>query len=467
MTLLALGMALLLAWPAYHLLLVACSWRGTRASSRREQPKPESRTAVFWIVVPCLNEERVVGRTVRAALDLVAPDATCQVLVIDDGSDDRTPEVLAAIDHPCLHVLRRQPPEARNGKGAALNAGYRWIRETTTQRGDDPERVVIGVIDGDGRGEAHLLAEVARFMADPTVGAVQCRVRIHNRDRILGAVQDVEFACIANASQVVRDTFGTVGLGGNGQFARLAVLIGLGEEPWSQCLVEDLELGLRLHLSGIRVRYISHAAVTQQGVVNLRRLLRQRTRWAQGNLQCGRYLPRLVASRRISNSALTEMLHYLLAPWFNAVGMVAFLALWGYAWARLVAGNPISFVSTFADLWRGVAVWSAVLVLPGLVWAVLHRIQLRDEKLSRCLLAGLVYPCFLLFGLVSTWRAVGRYLSGRNTWVKTERLPEDGSNVNATARSAPRRRHPTRGHQAGARGDPDDQPAPAAARAGG
>src|SRR5258705_2372226 len=313
MTLLAVGLALLLAWPVYHVLLVVCSWRGTTVSGRGGQVSDGSRPHVFWVVVPCLNEERVVARTVRAALDLSCPDARTEVLVVDDGSDDATPGVLAAIEDPRLHVLRREPPTARQGKGAALNAAFRWRLAVSSTRDDDPQRVVVGVIGGDGRGEPPLLAEVATLMRDPGVGAVQCRVRIHNRDRVLGAVQDIEFGCIANASQVLRDGFGTVGLGGNGQFTRLSVLARLGDEPWSQCLVEDLELGLRLHLVGVRIRYASRAAVTQQGVVNPRRLLRQRTRWAHGNLQCGRYLPRLVASRRISNSALMEMLHYLFA----------------------------------------------------------------------------------------------------------------------------------------------------------
>lgn len=427
MTLLALGLVLLLAWPAYHVVLVACSWRGTRPGGRRGQRRDTAEPAVFWIVVPCLNEERVVARTVRSALDLVGPNARTEVLVVDDGSDDATPDVLAAIHDPRLHVLRRDLPHARQGKGAALNAAFRLIRARSAGRGEDPDRLVVGVIDGDGRGEPHLLHEVSAFMRDPTVGAVQCRVRIHNRDRVLGAVQDIEFGCIANASQVLRDSVGTVGLGGNGQFTRLSVLIRLGDEPWSECLVEDLELGLRLHLAGIRIRYISRAAVTQQGLVDPRRLMRQRTRWAHGNLQCGRYLPLLIASRRIRNSSLMEMLHYLFAPWFNAIGTIALLAVWAYACGRLALNAPTPFVPSWSDLWRGLAVWLGVLVLPGLIWAVLHRVQLRDERLSRCLFAGVVYPCFLVLGLFSTWRAVGQYLTGRNAWTKTERLPEDGS----------------------------------------
>ena len=70
-------------------------------------------------------------------------------------------------------------------------------------------------------------------------------------------------------------------------------------------------------------------------------------------------------------------------------------------------------------------VWLAAMVAPFLLWGVLHRLQLRDEKLTRCLLAGLCYPGFLFLGLLSTYRAIGRQISRRNTWAKTERLVEE------------------------------------------
>jgi len=429
--LIIVGLVLLVAWPAYTVILLAYSARNGALAGRHRRrvdvaAPVTAQPTTFWIVVPCLNEERVVANTVASALALEAPWGTrARVLVVDDGSDDATPDVLAAIDHASLYVLRRNRPEARQGKGEALNAAFRYICDRTAAENGDPRRVAVGVIDGDGRGSANMLSEVAYAMRDPRVGATQSRVRIHNRDRVLAAVQDLEFGCVADASQSVRDTLGTVGLGGNGQFARLSALMELGPKPWSPCLVEDLELGLRMHLAGTRVRYLPHASVTQQGLVDVKRLLRQRTRWAQGNLQCARYLPALLASRRISNLQLGEMLHYLLAPWLNAAGAIGLTVLWVTSATRLAADPAHPFlVKSWAELAVAAVIWVAAMFAPGVLWAVTHRIKLRDERLPRLLVAGLAYPWFLAVGLVSTWRAIGRHVTRRNTWAKTERLAE-------------------------------------------
>src|SRR4051812_16013414 len=134
------GYAIMLAWPVSTLALVSFAMRYV-ASHRntivsRSLEHGDGTPQHFWIIVPALNEQVVVGNTVNAALSLTGPGGTlARVLVVDDGSDDRTPEVLAAIDHPRLQVLRRNLPEARKGKGEALNAAYRYIAERTAETG--------------------------------------------------------------------------------------------------------------------------------------------------------------------------------------------------------------------------------------------------------------------------------------------------------------------------------------------
>jgi 1,2-diacylglycerol 3-beta-glucosyltransferase len=428
--LVVVGYAILLAWPMSTLGLISFAVRYAAAHRRQPARRPspgalDGTPEHFWIIVPALNEERVVGNTVAAALTLGGFGGTLtRVLVVDDGSDDRTPEVLAGIDHPRLYVLRRDLPEARKGKGEALNAAYRKILDHTRAEGIDPTKVVIGIIDGDGQGSRNILLEVSRMMRDPRVGAVQVQVRIRNRDKLLGAVQDLEFGAIVNACQSLRDTIDTVGLGGNGQFTRLSALAELGDSPWSGCLVEDLELGLRMHLDGVGIRYTSRAAVTQQAVVDVRRLTRQRTRWAQGNLQCARYLRGLLTSPQIRKTALLEVLHYLVSPWLNALVTTVLVGMATVGAGALLAGHPMPYLASWDAMAESGEVWAAITIFPGVVWALVHRHRLGDETLPRLLVAALAYPAFLLLGLVATYRAIVRQARGQQAWAKTERLIE-------------------------------------------
>ncbi|WP_181779905.1 glycosyltransferase family 2 protein [Pseudonocardia pini] len=412
---------LLVGWPAYNLVVAVVGMVGTRPGRRATGDASSLR---FWIMIPALNEERVIHRTVTAALALEGPGGPPRVLVIDDGSSDGTAAILAAIDDPRLEVLSRKEPDARRGKGEALNAGYRRIVEIAEAEGTVLS-TVVGIVDGDGRCDDRVLHEVGALLTDRGVGAVQCRVRIHNRDRILGLLQDLEFGCIANASQSLRDRLGSVGMGGNGQFVRLGDLTQLGPSPWSDCLVEDLELGIRLHLAGVRIRYTSRASISQQAVVDLSRLVRQRARWAQGNLQCARYLPGLSASRRIGTVALLDFVYYLLAPWFTVPLTLFVLAAMGFAVVGLSTGETFGGLTAGreAATWA-VGLWAVVLVLPGLLWGLVHWWRLGDEPLRRCLVAGLAFPGFLVLGVFATWRAVVRHARGRRSWAKTERSAE-------------------------------------------
>lgn len=70
------------------------------------------------IVIPCYNEEKTILEIVRRveAADL---GVVKEIVVVDDGSKDRTPEILKTLDRATVILL----PENR-GKGAALRAGF-------------------------------------------------------------------------------------------------------------------------------------------------------------------------------------------------------------------------------------------------------------------------------------------------------------------------------------------------------
>ena len=99
-------------------------------------------------IIPALNAERTVPRVVEETRRQIEP-----VLVIDDGSSDRTGDVARAAG---AIVLRH---DVNRGKGAALKTGFAWAREN----GYD------GVITLDADGQ-HLPSEIPKFVRRRATG---------------------------------------------------------------------------------------------------------------------------------------------------------------------------------------------------------------------------------------------------------------------------------------------------------
>ncbi len=97
----------------------------------------------WCVLIPCLNEEAAIQSVVESVLALGAP-----VIVIDDGSDDRTPQIVATLP---VTLLRN---ERRCGKGEALRRGF---REALRQGYD-----AVLTMDGDGQ---HLASDIPRIVA--------------------------------------------------------------------------------------------------------------------------------------------------------------------------------------------------------------------------------------------------------------------------------------------------------------
>ncbi|MGI8808839.1 MAG: glycosyltransferase [Acidimicrobiales bacterium] len=412
---------------------------------RRRPTEPGDEGAFRWhFIVPCLDEQGVIADTVKR---LMRTFPTAQVWCVDDASTDATPLVLARLArrYRRLHVVARRLPDARCGKGPALNAGWSALRASVPP-GTDTSRVIVGVVDADGRLDPGCLAMIAgpSFFGSSEVGAVQVKVRITeshdeapNLDepaghrvgglgRLLVRLQDVEFACVIAAMQTLRRHVGTVGMGGNGQFTRLSVLDTIASEhgtPWHGALLEDFELGLHVLLCGSRTEYCHDTSVTQQGLSSAGQLIRQRSRWAQGSMQCFRYLLPILRSPRVSGAGAFEIAYFLLLPWLQLVGSVIYLVC-----GAIVVGYAATFPGGLLA-WLGSGAWALVPLFvcfglgPFAIWGPVYRATARpDTSVSMALGLGLANWGYLAVHYLAIWWAFGRMVRTRHDWKKTARL---------------------------------------------
>jgi cellulose synthase/poly-beta-1,6-N-acetylglucosamine synthase-like glycosyltransferase len=388
---------------------------------QRPDPPPAPNDLTFAFVIPCLNEEAVIGATLEALLPFLRDNDL--VLVVDDASDDRTAEVVRALDSPRVHVLRRELPNARNGKGDALNTAVHYLRGSALLEGYAPDRVVVAVFDADGRLSPGALTAVAGYFRDPRAGAVQIGVQMRNaRTNLLARLQDVELIVFTEVFQRARQLIGSVGLGGNGQFVRLTALESLGDAPWTDCLTEDLDLGVRLLLAGWRNTYCPSVWVDQQAVTTVRRWLRQRARWFQGHLQCWRLVPAILKSSLKARSA-SDLIWYLMLPVAVLLIPLAVLPL-------LLAVAALSLTNPHRVLNLAIADHGLLLLLvyllsfgPSYPYAFVYWLRGRTGLLRAIALAH-AFELYSHLWFIAGWMAVFRIARRKRGWEKTARVVE-------------------------------------------
>jgi len=407
---------------------------------RHRPPRPGDASVFDWhFLVPCRDEEAVIENTIRY---LLGTFATAHVWVIDDDSDDDTADIVRSFTDPRVHLVRRVRPEARTGKGDALNAAYRALVDSLPADAD-PMRTIAVVVDADGRPAPDCLTACAadHLFGDETVGAVQVDVWMSNRGvlpargsrlgRRFGAglvrMQDLEFRTAIAAIQTSRGITGTISMGGNGQFTRLAALRSIADTsgPWRGALLEDFELGVHLLTEGWRTGFTRDTHVAQEGLYSLRRFLSQRTRWGQGTMQCARYVRRIWDSPHLTTLGAAEMLYYLAQPWLQLLGTLVYPIPFLLLGIRASA-DPAQVWAWFSGgAWLLFAVYGLFGLLPFLVWGPIYRAKCEPSvSLLRGVWYGFAYALYIYTFYVTSWRALFRLVRGRNGWTKTRRNAE-------------------------------------------
>jgi cellulose synthase/poly-beta-1,6-N-acetylglucosamine synthase-like glycosyltransferase len=295
LVLLAIGILI----GARVLLVLTLAAHHTR-TTRGGEPGPEYLPAIA-VVVPAYNQEVGIARAVRSLAASDYPDL--EVVVVDDGSSDRTAAIVQELALPMVHLVCQD----NAGKAAALNTG---IRMSTAE--------VIVMVDGDTVFEPETLRRLVQPLADERVGAAAGNTKVGNRGGLLGRWQHIEYVMGFNLDRRMYEVLQCTPTvpGAIGAFRRDG-LAEAGGVP-GDTLAEDTDLTLAIGRSGRRVVYVEDARAWTEAPSTLSGLWRQRYRWSYGTMQAvwkhkGALLSRDPRERRIGRRALPYMIFFQIA----------------------------------------------------------------------------------------------------------------------------------------------------------
>jgi cellulose synthase/poly-beta-1,6-N-acetylglucosamine synthase-like glycosyltransferase/peptidoglycan/xylan/chitin deacetylase (PgdA/CDA1 family) len=274
------------------------------------------------VLIPAYNEELVIVRTIKSVLQ--SDYKNIRVIVIDDGSSDRTFDVTReAYEEEIAHGRLTVLTKANAGKAEALNFGLDHV----------DEEVYVG-IDADTVIAGDAISKLVCHFADPRVGAVAGNAKVGNRVNLWTLWQALEYITSQNFERRAMDLFDVVTVvpGAIGAWRTSAVKRG-GCYPVNT-VAEDADLTMNLLEQRYKVIYDDRALAFTEAPATARSLMRQRFRWSFGILQAvfkhraGARTNRAMGFFALPNILIFQILLPLVSPFIDimfAAGVIHYL----------------------------------------------------------------------------------------------------------------------------------------------
>ena len=282
----------LYVFAGYPLLVAAIA-----AGKRDEVPHAAALPTVAFLV-PAKNEAAVIGAKVANTLALEYPADLLKIVVVSDGSTDRTAEIARRAGGRRVDVIER--PVSR-GKTAALNATLPALDTDVVVFSDAASRVDPGAI--------HAL--VAHF-ANPEVGAVSGVYVVERADVGRTGVQESAYWRYETFLKSREARLGVV-LGAHGSL--YAIRRNLYPYPADSTINDDYVIPMRILQRGFRVVYEPRAVAFEEA--KQMEGFGRRVRVMAGNIQQLRELVPLIwpPQARALFAFLSHKIGRLLVPW--------------------------------------------------------------------------------------------------------------------------------------------------------
>lgn len=230
---------------------------------------PPQKTALYpsvSIIVPCFNEEKTVAKTIISLLGLNYPKDRLEIIVVDDGSQDNTLKIAREFEKKGVKIVHQK----NSGKYTAVNKG---ISISNSE--------LIGCLDADSEVHPEALESMISYFENDKIAAVIPVMIVKNPKTLIQYIQRVEY----NVGVFVKWAHSNINAihvtPGPFSIFKREVIKKIGGFKHAHN-TEDMEIALRIQENGYRIVNCPIAKVYTVTPDTLKKLYKQRVRWAYG-----------------------------------------------------------------------------------------------------------------------------------------------------------------------------------------
>ncbi len=253
----------------YFIIFWLLTFAETKIDDKR---KPMNKFPFVTIAIPAYNEEKNIAKTVASAVNLDYPRDKLEIIVVNDGSRDRTAEIvreqIKKFDDTKIILFNQE----NGGKGKALNVALK------KSKGE-----YFVSLDADSYVMSNALKVLLPNFDSKNVAAVLPLLKIKQPKNLLEKIQWAEYMVnlfykrlmsILDCVQVTPGPFSVY---------KKNILLKIGGYD-EKNLTEDMEVTMRLQKNHYKIKQMTTTEVYTRPPSTVKAFFKQRNRWYKGTL---------------------------------------------------------------------------------------------------------------------------------------------------------------------------------------
>jgi cellulose synthase/poly-beta-1,6-N-acetylglucosamine synthase-like glycosyltransferase len=281
------------------------------------------------LMIAAYNEEQGIAKKIDNSLQLLYPKEKLRIIVVSDGSSDRTDEIVKSYAHAGVELIR---VEGRVGKTEARNVAIKEI---------DSEIVLFS--DATTEYRPDIIKKMVRNFADPEVGMVTGHLIYRNdQNSPMGLGQKLFWkyeSLIKNAQTKLGTLTGSVGCATS--FRRVLY------SPLPANIIEDFTEPLMFVIKGKRVVYEPEAICYELPTPKSQNEWKMRVRVVRGGMSGMLYAKKILNPFRYPIASFQLISHKILRWLVPVFGICILLATLS---AIILTPNPIAIALALLQL---------------------------------------------------------------------------------------------------------------------